>query len=706
MKIDIHSRLYGSGLLVIAVVIVVSVFVVGVWPFLYDQPQLSPVEITGSDKIRTFNSDEEFRSYLVESESLSNGSNVIMARGFVASEEMAWSDSPTAMAISSSDDAGFGASLGSKGESWSGRGVDRVSNTNVQVEGIDEPDIVKTNGKEIFVSTPQYGYQTFRSGDVEISEPAFDVDVLIEEIEDFSDESFKRIAPGYVPPQPRGGVQAVKAFPPAELSLDSIIDLTGDLLLVNDTLLVFSYNKITAYNVKDPKKPEEMWKKKLDDQQSIVSTRLIDNTVYLVMSKYTRYGQTCPIQLLSDDEATTISCTNIYRPDTVIPVDSTYTVMAFNAESGDIENTLSFVGSRNNTTVYMSNGSMYVVYQKPTDMLPFMIGFLREKGEGIVPDSLIQRIVRLQTYDIGRNAKMTEMQELWNRYMQTLDGDERLRIENELSNRIGVYYELNKRDLVSSGIMKVNVDNLTLDATGVVPGRLLNQFSLDEYDGHLRVATTIDQQWFGLSGIGRAGESVNDIYVFDEDLDIVGQVQELGRDERIFSVRFVRDRGYLVTFRQIDPFFVLDLSDHKNPTVEGELKIPGFSSYLHPVDDYRVLGVGREGSQVKVSLFDVSDPKNPKEQSTYKLSEYWSDVQNTHHAFLLDSKFKVFFIPGGNAGYIFGYENNELTLKKAVSNIRAKRALFINDYLYIVGNDKIIILNEQNWERVNELDLR
>lgn len=703
MNIDLQSRVYGSGLLVIAVGIVAAVFFVGVWPFLQDQPELFPVGSTGPDKIRTFESDEAFQTYLVEAQATSGGANMMMARSFAVSEMAV----PT-MAMDASNGDDFGVAFASKAESGEGfgGGVDRVSETNVQVAGIDEPDIVKTNGSEIFVSTPQYGYPVFFRGGGGVPEPAFDIDVMVEDIEAFEDEAFeKRIAPGFIPPQPKGGVHTVKAFPPAELALSSTIDMNGDLLLVNNTLLVFTYNKVVAYDIEDPTDPKEVWEKQLDEQQSIVSSRLMDDTVYLVTARYAGYGQPCPIPLMAGEEATTISCTSIYRPDTVIPVDSTYTVMAFNAESGDVENTLSFVGSRNNTTVYMSHESMYVVYQKQTDMLPFTVGFLQEKGAGIVPDALIKKISRLQTYDIGRNAKMTEMQEQWNRYMQTLDRDERLRVENELANRIGDYYESHKRELASSGIMKVAIDNLTLDATGAVPGRLLNQFSLDEYDGHLRVATTIDQQWFGLSGIGRAGESVNDIYVFDEDLDVVGSVQDLGRDERIFSARFVGDRGYLVTFKQIDPFFVLDLSDHKNPTVEGELKIPGFSSYLHPVDEHQVLGVGREGSQVKATLFNVADPKNPIEQSTYQLKEHWSDVQNTHHAFLLDSEFNVFFIPGGNAGYIFGYDNNEITLKKAVSNIRAKRALFINNYLYVVGEDKIVILNEQDWERVNELNL-
>ena len=103
-------------------------------------------------------------------------------------------------------------------------------------------------------------------------------------------------------------------------------------------------------------------------------------------------------------------------------------------------------------------------------------------------------------------------------------------------------------------------------------------------------------------------------------------------------------------------------------------------------------------------MFDVSDPENPNEIAKYNLDEYWSDILNTHHAFLLDSKHQIFFLPGGRGGYIFSYKDNKLELKRAVSDISAKRAIYINDYLYIIGENKIVVLNELNWEKVNELE--
>ena len=230
-------------------------------------------------------------------------------------------------------------------------------------------------------------------------------------------------------------------------------------------------------------------------------------------------------------------------------------------------------------------------------------------------------------------------------------------------------------------------------------GRPLNQFSLDEYQNHLRLATTVSGGFFFGSS-----ESVSDVNVLDSNLKTVGSVQDLGKGERIYSVRFIEDKGYVVTFRQTDPFYVIDLAKPNQPQLKGELKIPGFSSYLHPINKDKIIGVGQDQGRVKVSLFDVTNPSDPQEKSKYQLDDYWSEVLSTHHAFLLDSKHQIFFMPGSRGGYVFSYRDDKLSLERAVSDITAKRALYLNDYLYIVGDNQIVVLNENDWERVKALD--
>ncbi|MEE9297996.1 MAG: beta-propeller domain-containing protein [Acidimicrobiia bacterium] len=174
-------------------------------------------------------------------------------------------------------------------------------------------------------------------------------------------------------------------------------------------------------------------------------------------------------------------------------------------------------------------------------------------------------------------------------------------------------------------------------ASGSVRGNLLNQFAMDEYKGNLRVATTDGPPW----GFDEKAESrVAVLQERDGALEEIGSVGDMGRGERIFSVRFIGDAAYVVTFRQVDPFYVVDLSDPEAPKVAGELKIAGYSGYLHPVGDNLILGVGQDATEdgfttgAKATMFDVSDPAKPRELSTWTMEGGYSDVEWDHLAFL------------------------------------------------------------------------
>lgn len=186
---------------------------------------------------------------------------------------------------------------------------------------------------------------------------------------------------------------------------------------------------------------------------------------------------------------------------------------------------------------------------------------------------------------------------------------------------------------------------------GSVKGHALNQFSIDEYNGYLRIATTTGN-W--------GAELTNQVYVLKPDLTVAGEIRGIAKGETIKSVRFMGDTGYVVTFEQTDPLFVIDLSNPGKPEIKGELKIPGFSTYLHPVGDGLLLGVGVDGDEdgqnggLKVSLFDVSDPKNPKEcdkitmggsDSPYVSLYMNSAAYGTHKALCWDEKNSTMYIP-------------------------------------------------------------
>ena len=199
-------------------------------------------------------------------------------------------------------------------------------------------------------------------------------------------------------------------------------------------------------------------------------------------------------------------------------------------------------------------------------------------------------------------------------------------------------------------------DGVSFQAQGRVPGRILNQFSMDEHENHFRIATTTDQTW---SMDGKEQKpSMNNLYVVNRDMETVGSITDIAPGERIYSTRFLGDRTYMVTFRTIDPLFVIDTSDPRNPEILGQLKIPGYSDYLHPYDANHILGFGKEaavskdGSMawqqgMKVALFDVSDVANPVEMHHLVIGERGTDsplLQN-HRALLFEKNRDLLAFP-------------------------------------------------------------
>jgi hypothetical protein len=181
-------------------------------------------------------------------------------------------------------------------------------------------------------------------------------------------------------------------------------------------------------------------------------------------------------------------------------------------------------------------------------------------------------------------------------------------------------------------------EHASYDMSGHVDGVLLNQFAMDEHDGNLRVATTT-----GTQRAEGAGESESHVVVLapgDGALAPVGSVSGLGRGETIHSVRFLGDVGYVVTFEQTDPLYTIDLSDPTAPAVAGELKILGYSAYLHPVGDDRLVGIGQDATEdgqqlgTQVALFDVSDPAAPTRVAQATLPNASSGAEWDHRAFL------------------------------------------------------------------------
>jgi hypothetical protein len=270
----------------------------------------------------------------------------------------------------------------------------------------------------------------------------------------------------------------------------------------------------------------------------------------------------------------------------------------------------------------------------------------------------------------------------------------------------------------------------TYVASGQVEGRLLNQFAMSEYNGDLRVATTTDD-W---GGFGEQSEST--VFVLRPEGDELRQISSvggLGKDEQIYAVRFIENLAYVVTFRQIDPLYVIDLTDPANPVEAGELKIPGYSAYLHPVGEGLLLGVGQDATDegrttgTQLSLFDVSDPTNPQRISTLPIGGY-SEVEWDHKAFLYwpaDGTIVLPVSPGwndcgpaedclakslvgaGGGAVVAELDGRELQARGVISHSSPnrsgcwnplQRSIVIDDELVTVGLDQMKFSDRQSLE--------
>lgn len=206
-------------------------------------------------------------------------------------------------------------------------------------------------------------------------------------------------------------------------------------------------------------------------------------------------------------------------------------------------------------------------------------------------------------------------------------------------------------------IYKLSINKeISLVSEATIQGRVLNQFSMDEYNGYFRIATTEGSAWDANDNLK------NNLFILDENLLEVGSLKNLAKGERIYSARFMGDKAYLVTFKEVDPLFVIDLKDPKAPKVAGELKIPGFSNYMHPIGENHLLGIGydtelttNEWSKepqlitkgMKLSLFNVEDVKKPVEQETVIIGGRGtqSNVQYDHKALFIDHNKNYFGFP-------------------------------------------------------------
>ena len=247
--------------------------------------------------------------------------------------------------------------------------------------------------------------------------------------------------------------------------------------------------------------------------------------------------------------------------------------------------------------------------------------------------------------------------------------------------------------------------------SGEVPGWLVNSYALSEFDGHLRVATTSDAAGFG-------GELDSGIHVLSiaagpgdsQTLDETGSVRGLGIGETIQAVRFMGTLGYVVTFRQVDPLYVVDLADPGSPRVEGELKIPGFSTHLHPVGAGRLVGIGFAGTDdgritgTQVSLFDVEDVQAPALLSTTDIGD-WTEATSDPHALLWWPATGDVMVPAPEGALVVGVSPDALVLRGRLAETEpARRILIAQGRLVTVHSYGVAIWDLESLSKIALID--
>ena len=272
------------------------------------------------------------------------------------------------------------------------------------------------------------------------------------------------------------------------------------------------------------------------------------------------------------------------------------------------------------------------------------------------------------------------------------------------------WYETQWSDKTETVIKRISYKDgkLKAEASGKVDGYINDSFSIDEYDGYLRVVTTDDE--------------TNGLYILDSKMKEVGSITGLAEGEQVYSARLLGDMGYFVTYEQTDPLFSVDLSDPKNPKIIGKLKIPGFSEYLHFYGENQLLGIGMDVDEdgfttngVKLSMFDISDSSDVKEIQKYTLENVYSAaVMYDYKAVLIDPEKNVIgFAADGNNGenyYVFSYNNTngfECLMSETVNGkgYQSARGVYVDNTLYVVKGNIIEAYDMADYQKIDDLIL-
>jgi uncharacterized secreted protein with C-terminal beta-propeller domain len=574
------------------------------------------------------------------------------------------------------------------------------STTNVQVAGVDEPDFVKNDGKYIYLI----------SGDT------------LTIVEAYPAASAAIISKTVLDDTPRdifiSGNRLV-LLTTGSPSRDSG-DGPDSAPLMKSMPYYGGYSSATHavfYDISDRKNPKIVKDFEIDGEY--IDARLIGSNLYLVTREqvYSYRDEEIRVPCLREN-AKCVVTPDVYYFDNPERSYAFTTITSFDTASADEKDAKTYLVGTGNI-LYVSQDAMYISYQKYHSI------YRRGMVEPAIPISVDG------TGSSGSSTGVTSSV-LWEDFNRMSDA-EKQRVIADMKAQEEERIIKKEIDQSTTAIHKIAIDNgaITYIARGEVPGYLKNQFAMDEYTNNLRVATTSNVY------TTRGSYEYNNVFVLDSGMKTIGELTHIAEQETIYSTRFMGDRLYMVTFKRIDPFFVIDLSTPTKPKILGKLKIPGYSDYLHPYDKDYIIGVGKETGTnewggvstqgIKLALFDVRDVENPKQVGKVEIGDSGSDsaVLSDHKAFLFDKEKNLLVIPARvvrqeypsvekteddlprvwYGAYVFGVDPaSGFVLRGTVehgtqgesyywygnSKNEVKRSLYIGDTLYTLSTAKIL----------------
>ncbi len=590
------------------------------------------------------------------------------------------------------------------------------SATNNQVAGVDEADIVKSDGSYLYVKSG-------RKIDILTAYPPDSAKVL-------SSLTFDNAPLGlFVYGRQMLVISQQELMVRPMISVPSIVAPGGGAFRPAP---LSPGLKVSVYDTADKTAP------RLKDSFAItganyVDSRMIGGYVYLIantplnLGQYQTDGQNSirlPEIAEGNGSVTTFPATAIQHFDIPYPSYNYTMVQAYDMNALARKTSIFLTGATQQ--VFVSAQNIYLTSQDPISPIPIFQKYL-DRLTPLLPSSLTNQ---LQDPQATEAQKLEQLAAVLAMGSNTGPGNQ-AEIARVVSSMRQDLAKAQDQTLVQK--FQIGEYEATFKAQAEVPGQVLNQFSMDEQDGYFRIATTTrdPQNW---------SNSSNNIFVYGPDLQLAGQLTGLAPGEQIYSARFLGKRAYLVTYKQIDPFFVVDLTNPASPKVLGYLKIPGFSDYLHPYDDNHIIGIGKDTTPnpqesglprptgLKIALFDVTNPEQPTELSRYALPDGAdSTALYDHKAFLFSQAKNLLALPVSSpqtigpqysywqGAYIFNVSLDQgITLKGTIdhsdsgqpqANSRylppyqqygnVQRILYINDVLYTVS-DTLVKLNNIN----------